>query len=147
MLIAIIGENCVGKSTLAKELTSHFPSKIFVGKDFLRLERNPSVAKQTFQKMLAQSVCGENLIFVISEKEHIDLLPEGAFRILLTADLDVIKERFKDRMRGFLPPPVEKMLERNHGTFDSVKCDFCFESGKYDINSVLESLNLLNFVK
>jgi deoxyadenosine/deoxycytidine kinase len=147
MLIAIIGENCVGKSTLAKELTSHFPSKIFVGKDFLRLERNPSVAKQTFKNMLAQSVCGENLIFVISEKEHIDLLPEGALRILLTADLDVIKERFRDRMRGVLPPPVEKMLERNHGAFDSVKCDFRLESGKYDINSVLESLNLLNKFK
>ena len=140
MLIAIIGENCVGKSTLAKELMSYFPSKIFVGKDFLRLERNPSVAKQTFQKMLAQSVCGENLIFVISEKEHIDLLPEGALRILLTADLDVIKERFKDRMRGFLPPPVEKMLEQNHGKYDDLPCDMKLKSGEYNLNEVIEKL-------
>ena len=36
MLIAIIGENCVGKSTLASEINKKINARIYSGKDYLR---------------------------------------------------------------------------------------------------------------
>ena len=140
MLIAIIGENCVGKSTLTEVICREIGGKIFNGKDFLRLERNPDNAKATFKAILSSAVDGDNLIYVITEREHLDLLPAGAVKIVLTADLDVIKERFKARMRGILPPPVEKMLEQNHGKYDDLPCDMKLKSDAYDIIEVLEKL-------
>ena len=59
MLIAIIGENCSGKSTLAKPLA---------------------------------------------------WLPEGTVRILVKADLETIKQRFRARLHGNLPVPGERMM-------------------------------------
>ena len=58
MLIAIIGENCVGKSTLAHKINEKLGAKIFSGKDYLRLEKNPSAAAETFKAILKESVQG-----------------------------------------------------------------------------------------
>ena len=41
MLIAIIGENCVGNSTLANKINENLNAKIYSGTDYLRLEKNP----------------------------------------------------------------------------------------------------------
>ena len=139
MLIAIIGENCVGKSTLANKLNEKLGAKIFSGKDYLRLEKNPSAAMETFKATLRASLNGDNIIYIITEKEHIQLLPEGAFRIVLTAELDVIKARFKERMRGNLPMPVEKMLEAKHGMYDALDCNIRLD-GNYNIEDVLNAL-------
>lgn len=141
MLIAIIGENCVGKTTLANKITEKIDARIFSGKDYLRLEKNPSVAVETFKKMLAASIDEGNIIYLVTEKEHLPLLPEGAFRIVLTAELDAIKSRFKDRMRGNLPMPVEKMLEAKHGMYDHLDCNLKLD-GNYNIEDVWEALKL-----
>ena len=140
MLIAIIGENCVGKSTLANKLNEILNAKIFSGKDYLRLEKNPSMAAETFKAMLKTSVTGENMIYLITEKEHLTLLPQGAFQIVLTGELEVIKERFKARIRGNLPLPVEKMLEARHGMYDNLECDLKLD-GNYSIEDVVAALN------
>ena len=92
MVIGIIGESCTGKSTLAKKLQSILGADIYTGKDYLRLAKNENMAKKLFQKQLEAAMCGPNIIYVISEKEHLTLLPDKAIRILVTADLDVIKE-------------------------------------------------------
>ena len=139
MLIAIIGENCVGKSTLANKINEKLGAKIFSGKDYLRLEKNPTAAIETFKLALQASVDGDNVIYIITEKEHVQLLPEGAFRIVLTAELDVIKARFKERMRGNLPMPVEKMLETKHGMYDALDCNVKLDSN-YNIDDVLCAL-------
>ena len=139
MLIAIIGENCVGKSTLANKINEKLGAKIFSGKDYLRLEKNPTAAIETFKLALQASVDGDNVIYIITEKEHVQLLPEGAFRIVLTADLDTIKARFKERMRGNLPMPVEKMLETKHGMYDALDCNVKLDSN-YNIDDVLCAL-------
>lgn len=139
MLIAIIGENCVGKSTLANKLNEKLQTKVYAGKDYLRLEKNPSVAQETFKRMLKEAVTGEDILYLITEKEHLSLLPEGAFRIVLTAQLDVIKERFKERMRGNLPLPLEKMLEAKHGIYDDLACELKLD-GNYVIEDVLNSI-------
>ena len=141
MLIVVIGENCTGKSTLAQRLKEDFGATVYSGKDYLRMAKSPTEAESVFKSLLAQSVAGDNIIYIISEREHIKLLPEGSFRILVTADLEVIKERFAARMRGVLPPPVAMMLEKNHGKFDDITCDFHYKNAdgyealKYKIRS------------
>lgn len=141
MLIAIIGENCVGKTTLANIINEKLGATIFAGKDYLRLEKNPSAAAESFKATLKESLEGSNIIYLITEKEHIQFLPEGAFRIVLTAELEVIKERFKTRMRGNLPMPVEKMLEAKHGMYDSLDCNLKLDNN-YNIEDVWNALEL-----
>ena len=102
MVIGIFGESCTGKSTLAEKISASFPCEVFTGKDYLRLAKNENIAKMMFRKKLTAAVNGENIIYVISEKEHLSLLPEGALRILVTADLELIKTRFAQRMHGNL---------------------------------------------
>ena len=140
MLIAIIGENCAGKTTLANKINEKLRATIYAGKDYLRLEKNPSAAAETFKATLKASLTGNNIIYLITEKEHLQLLPEGAFRIVLSAELDVIKERFKERMRGNLPLPLEKMLEAKHGMYDNLECNIKLDSN-YDIDEVIKRLN------
>ena len=87
MLVAIIGENCVGKSTLAGKIEERIGAKVYAGKDYLRLEKNPQTATETFKNLLKDAVSGENIIYLITEKEHLSFLPEGTIKIVLTADM------------------------------------------------------------
>lgn len=146
MLIVIIGENCVGKSTLASKINEKLNAKIYSGKDYLRLEKNPSMALEKFKTILKDSLTGNNIIYLITEKEHLNLLPEGVFKIVLTAELDVIKERFKERMRGNLPLPLEKMLEAKHGMYDNLECNIKLDAN-YDIDEIIGILNGNNTLK
>ena len=127
MVIGIIGENCSGKSTLAENIKEEIGAEIISGKDYLRLAKSENDAVLLFKEKLENAVSGDNVIYVISEKEQLCFLPEGAIKILVVADIETIKERFKQRMRGNLPKPVEQMLERKHGMFDDVEYDFKFD--------------------
>ena len=138
MVIGILGESCTGKSTLAEKIAGAIPCEVYTGKDYLRLAKNENIAKAMFQKKLTAAVTGENIIYVISEKEHLSLLPEGALRILVTADLELIKSRFAKRMRGNLPAPVAAMLEKKHGCFDAERHDIHVLSGETDLDAVVE---------
>ena len=140
MVIGIFGESCTGKSTLAEKIAASFPCEVFTGKDYLRLAKNENIAKVMFQKKLTAAVNGENIIYVISEKEHLPLLPEGALRILVTADLDLIKSRFAQRMHGSLPAPVATMLEKKHGCFDAEQYDLHIVSGETDLDAIVKEV-------
>ena len=140
MVIGIFGESCTGKSTLAEKISASFPCEVFTGKDYLRLAKNENIAKMMFRKKLNAAVNGENMIYVISEKEHLSLLPEGTLRILVTADLELIKSRFAQRMRGDLPAPVAAMLEKKHGCFDGVQHDIHVISGETDLDTVVAQI-------
>ena len=120
MVIAIIGESCVGKSTFAEKLREALAAEVYTGKDYLRLAKNETIARKLFEKKLTAAVAGEHLIYVIAEKEHLAFLPAGTVKVLLTADLELILERFSHRMRGNLPAPVKQMLEKKHGCFDQI---------------------------
>ena len=137
MVIGIFGESCTGKSTLAEKIAASIPCEVFTGKDYLRLAKNETIARKLFQKKLQEAVTGENILYVIAEKEHLKLLPDGCIRILVTADLDTIKERFAARMHGNLPAPVAAMLERNHGCFDGEPHDYHVISGETSMDSVI----------
>lgn len=127
MVIGIIGENCSGKSTLANKIKEALGAEIITGKDYLRMAKTESEALALFKEKLDRAMLGDNVIYVISEPEHIDLLPAGAIKILVSADIDTIRERFKARMRGNLPAPVAQMLEKKHGMFDSGSYDYHYD--------------------
>ena len=142
MVIGIFGESCTGKSTLAEKIAAGLSCEVFTGKDYLRLAKNENIAKVMFQKKLNAAVNGENIIYVISEKEHLPLLPEGALRILVTADLELIKSRFAQRMRGNLPAPVAAMLEKKHGCFDAEPHEIHVISGETDLDEVCRRITM-----
>ncbi len=120
MVIVLMGNSCVGKSTIAELLRQQLSAELISGKDYLRLAKNESAAKALFQEKLRAAMTGEAaLIYVITEKELLSLLPEGCLRVLVTAPLPQIRERFAQRMHGQLPAPVSAMLERKYGEFDA----------------------------
>ena len=136
MVIGIFGESCTGKSTLAEAISACVPCEVITGKDYLRLAKNENMAKALFRKKLDAAMDGAHIIYVIAEKEHLALLPEGAVRILVTADLENIKNRFAQRMHGNLPAPVAAMLERKHGCFDAEQHDIHMVSGETDPDEI-----------
>ena len=140
MVYGIIGENCSGKSTLAEKIKTEFGAEIITGRDYLRMAKSESEAAFLFRKKLCSAVSGDNIIYVIADPEHVKLLPDGAIRILVKADLETIKERFTARMHGTLPKPVALMLERRHGMFDSGEYDYRFDGAAGDANSFCEVL-------
>lgn len=77
MVIGIIGENCSGKSTLAEKIGKAMDAEIITGKDYLRMARSESEAKALFREKMKAAVSGNNLIYVISDPEHLELLPGG----------------------------------------------------------------------
>ena len=142
MVIGIFGESCTGKSTLAEKIVSALPCEVFTGKDYLRLAKNEDIARTMFVQRLNKAVNGENIVYVISEPEHLPLLPEGSLRILATADLELIKSRFSQRMHGNLPAPVSAMLEKKHGCFDNVPHDIHVVSGETDLDAVAAKIKM-----
>ncbi len=140
MLIGIVGENCSGKSTLADAIKKELDAVVITGRDYLRMAKSENEAAALFREKLRNSVSGENIIYVITEQELLGLLPEGAVRILVYADLDTIKERFRARMHGNLPAPVAQMLEKKHGIFDGGTYDYRFDGVNGDAASLCAEL-------
>lgn len=138
MVIGIFGESCTGKSTLAARLKDALRAEVFTGKDYLRLAKNEAIAAKLFEKKLQSAMTGEHIVYVISEKAHLSLLPEGALRVLMTADLELILDRFTERMHGNLPEPVRQMLERKHGCFD--REPHCFHIHNNDLGPVWDQI-------
>ena len=138
MLICIFGESCTGKTTLAQRLLPYCKAALYHGKDYLRLAKSEGEARSKFRALLENAADGDgNLIFVTTEMENLSLLPKRCVRILVTAPLPVIQERFAKRMGGTLPPPVAAMLERKHGTFDHEPHDLHVENGQEDLDAIL----------
>ena len=140
MVIGIFGESCTGKSTLAERLKGMLNAEVYTGKDYLRFAKNESMAKKLFRKELEAAVSGKHIIYVISEPEHLLLLPEGSLRVLVTADLEVIKARFASRMKGNLPAAVAAMLERKHGCFDGEAHHLHVVSGETDLHALCHQI-------
>ena len=140
MVIGIFGENCSGKSTLAGAVRGAVGGTVITGRDYLRMAKSESEAEALFRARLQAAARGENILYVISEKAQLRFLPEGAVRVLVRADLETIKARFRARMHGNLPAPVERMLERNHGMFDGEPCDFRYDASSDDAPQQLQRL-------
>ena len=140
MVIALFGDSCTGKSTIAAALAQTLSAEIFSGKDYLKLAKSESMAAALFKKKL----CGEEpIIYVISEKEQLSLLPEGCLRVLVTASLETIKGRFAARMHGNLPAPVASMLERKYGQFEAAAHDLRVDTDAVSAEEAANEIRLL----
>lgn len=141
MVIALFGDSCTGKSTIAEELAGQLPAEIYSGKDYLKLAKSESVAQTLFKKKLAGE---ETVIYVISEMSQLSFLPEKCVRVLVVASLDTIKKRFAGRMHGDLPAPVAAMLERKFGQFEATPHDLRIDTDeKTPEDAVKQILSLL----
>ena len=144
MIIAVIGERCTGKSTVAQKIKAEMNAEVYTGRDYSRLAKNESMAREAFRQLLAENQDTEKIIvYVITEKEHLSLLPEKCVRVLCTASLDDIKSRFAERMNGMLPAPVSQMLERLHGSFDGDDYDLVVDSSAEEQTDVCRELSAL----
>lgn len=141
MVVALFGDNCTGKSTIAEQLAQALSAEIYSGKDYLRLAKNESMAAALFKKKLCS---GDPVLYVISEKDQLALLPEDCIRVLVTASIETIKERFAVRMHGNLPPPIASMLERKFGQFENQPHDLHIDTDHVPVEeSVQQILSLL----
>lgn len=142
MIVAFFGENCTGKSSVADELKTHLPAEIFSGKDYLRFAKSEADAKAAFSAHLRELADdpARHAVYVAAEPEQLALLPEKALRVLVTAELDVIKTRFSARMGGKLPAPVAAMLERKHGSFDGLPHDLHLCDGNHTPAEAAETI-------
>ena len=122
MVIALFGDSCTGKSTIAAALAPSLSAEVFSGKDYLKLAKSESMAAALFQKKL---------------------LPEGCVRVLVTAGLATIKERFAARMHGNLPAPVAAMLERKYGRFETEAHDLRVDTDAVSAEEAANEIRLL----
>ena len=129
---------CRKKETLGGE--------IITGKDYLRMAKSETEAAALFRRKLADAADGGMIVYVISDREQLALLPEGAVRIHVKADLETIKARFAARMGGKLPAPVAAMLERKHGMFDGERFDAVYDGALGDPAAFCDALALLREV-
>lgn len=128
-MIAIFGESCTGKSTLAAALRKKIPIAVYSGKDYLQLDKSEPEAERIFSQYLQERVRGKGTaLWAIGERAQLRLVPDGAFRVRLTADLPLIKARFTARLGGVLPPAVAIMLDRKHGAFDAEPCELAIHN-------------------
>jgi len=141
MVIGIFGASCTGKSSVAKEIENRTNAKVFTGKDYMRGATSDAEAKKQFVELLCSKETGNDIIvYVITEKEHIALLPPNAIRIYMTAGIETIKERFAKRMNGNLPPPVAAMIEKMHTLFDDETYDIMIENLDLDISDICDGI-------
>jgi len=141
MVIAIIGESCTGKSTIAGEISKRTNARVITGKDYMQLAKNETNARKQFIELLCASEASDDwIVYVITETNHLSFLPPKALRVLVTADLGVIKERFANRMGGNLPPPVAAMLEQKHGMFDDERHDLRIENVRNNIPDICDEI-------
>lgn len=140
MVIALFGDSCTGKSTIAEKLAKQFSAEVYSGKDYLKLAKSENMAIVLFKKKLCSE---ETIIYVISETDQLALLPENCVRILVTASLDTIKERFAVRMHGNLPAPVAAMLERKFGQFETQSYDLRIDTNSCSVEEAVTLIQLL----
>ncbi|MCD4712629.1 MAG: hypothetical protein K8R73_05035 [Clostridiales bacterium] len=134
MLYVFMGQSCTGKSTVADQMKLQYGAEVFSGKDYLRMAKNENEAWNTFYKLLENAAIDKSpeniLIYVITEKEHLNRLSslEGVKKVKFTASLEIIKERFAQRMRGNLPIPVEKKLEIQYKEWEMEEGDLIIDT-------------------
>jgi adenylate kinase family enzyme len=142
-----MGQSCTGKSTLADQMKTKFGAEVYSGKDYMRMAKNENEAWKIFYKLLENASIDKSpenvLIYVITEKEHLNKLSslEGVKTVKFTASLEIIKERFTQRMRGNLPIPVEKKLEIQYKEWEMEKGDLVIDTSQnIDVDEQIESL-------
>ena len=128
MVILLMGGNCTGKSSAAQALQARYGLQIYAGKDYLRLAKTESNAWAAFLALLRAAqdapLGAASVAYVVAEPELSARLMEiRTKRILFTAELSLVQQRFAQRMGGTLPAPVAAMLTAKAARWATVPCD------------------------
>ena len=142
MVIALIGESCTGEihpcRHVKREAGSFGVFRERLSSPCKRRGGRPAGILHALAAHMEPDA--EPFIYVISEKEHLAFLPAGALRILVTAELPVIQERFARRTGGKLPPPLAAMLEKKHGMFDAEPHNLLIKSGEMSMDAACAAI-------
>ena len=140
MLIAIFGESCTGKSTLAEKIADSLSCEIITGKDYLRLAKNENIAKMLFQKKLQAAVTGEKCGQIAAHA----LSKPGLDQFQVCSNQDpqcpLRQQRQMFLFRDYINDVLAVMLEKKHGCFDDVPHDFYVVSGETDLDLIVEEV-------
>lgn len=135
MLFIFMGPSCSGKSSAGEELKKLINVQIYTGKDYLRFSKNENDAWKIFSNKLKtashnSNLNSESIVYIISGKNDISKIEciNDAVTVKFTADSEIIKDRFTQRMRGNLPKPVEKMLEHQLSDWKNVNAMLCVDT-------------------
>lgn len=152
MLFIFMGASCTGKSSSADELKELIDVQVYTGKDYLRMAKNEAEAWKIFSEKLMEAsnnkdLSCQSIIYVVSEKNILPKLQSinDVIIIKFTADSDVVKSRFAARMKGNLPNPLEKMLERQLTDWKDIDADLCIDTTNEEIKEVAKKI--YNFAK
>lgn len=55
MVIALFGDSCTGKNSIAQRLSAHLSAEVYSGKDYLRLAKSERMAEVLFRTDAWQS--------------------------------------------------------------------------------------------
>lgn len=124
MVIALIGGRCCGKSALAKAICEKVHAAVYTGCSYRDLAPEEEAARAKFRELLAAAQPGEDyVIYLVTDKSLLNVLPDGCLRILCKAQLKTVKERFAAQMGEPLTLPMSTMLERQYNSFDDCPHD------------------------
>lgn len=146
MLLVFMGPSSTGKSSVANNLKNTFGLKVYSGNDYLRLAKNEEEACELFyEKLLEASKINDlskSIIYVITETDYIEELQsiENTYFIKFTADSKTIKERFAQRLRGNLLPPLEKMLDKQIMDWNEVSANLCIDTTHVELTEVVQKI-------
>jgi hypothetical protein len=121
VLLVFFGPNCSGKTSVGRDIARRTGATVWIGRDYLRLAKDEASAWQHFQGFLSRSVEVPTLGFASIIYVPVDfpggsrVVPSGpGLRFVrFTADLEVLKSRFAERVGGRISPTVEGMIKRS----------------------------------
>lgn len=143
MVFVLFGPSSSGKSTVAELIARKTGATIWQGKDYLRLAKNEQNAWQIFIEKL--SVASENdetsIIYVITELDLLAKLQNERFiKVKFTATLEVLQQRFSERIKRSLPPPMIDMLNHQLQRAQAEDADLEFDTTNTQSTKIAEEM-------
>ena len=133
MVIALIGGRCCGKSALAKAICEKVHAELFTGRSYMDLDPNETRARMIFRGLLMEEQFTDSyVIYIVTEKELMELLPPRCLKVLCKANLKTVMARFSDQMQAPLTPAMAAMLKKQYNSFDECPHDLSVDPTWYD---------------
>lgn len=133
MVIALIGGRCCGKSDLARAICDKVHARLFTGHSYMELASEENEAKAAFRHLMEQAQNAEDyVIYIVTDRELMELLPEHCLRVLCKASLKTVKTRFAAQMQEPLTPAMAAMLKKQYDSFDDCPHDLRVDPTLYE---------------
>ena len=133
MVIALIGGRCCGKSDLAKAICDKVLARLFTGRSYMELADSEPEARAAFRQLLEQAQHTEDyVIYIVTDRELMELLPPRCLRVLCKASLKTVKARFSAQMQEPLTAAMAAMLKKQYDSFDDCPHDLRVDPTLYE---------------